>query len=194
MNSWPATNITAAKAKASIADASWGTSFIVRRSYRLCAGLLNCPSFSTIPEGVCSVFEAAMKKGPDEGPFLLITVVMDYGFALVPVTMLFLNHSGAVTIRFTLLDNRAIAITITIMAFANSHAGTHGASSNSNFVRQSWRRNGSYGSNHQSVLHSCFLQFRTLGPNEARCWKFPKISAKEPFPFNVGIFAGNTDP
>jgi hypothetical protein len=82
---------------------------------------------------------------------------MDYGFTLVPVTMLFLYHSGAVTIRFTLLDNRAIAIPITIMAFANSHASAYGTNSNSNIVRQSWRRDGSYGSNHQNVLHSNFL-------------------------------------
>jgi hypothetical protein len=34
MNSWPATNITAAKAKASIADAIWGASFIVPRFCR----------------------------------------------------------------------------------------------------------------------------------------------------------------
>jgi hypothetical protein len=70
---------------------------------------------------------------------------MDYGFTLIPVTMLFLNHSGSVTIRFTLLDNRAVAIPITIMAFANAHASADGTNSNSNIVRQSWRRNGSYG-------------------------------------------------
>jgi hypothetical protein len=80
---------------------------------------------------------------------------MNYGFTLVPVTMLFLYHSGAVTIRFTLLDNRAVAIPI--MAFANSHASAYGTNSNSNIVRQSWRRDGSYGSNHQNVLHSNFL-------------------------------------
>src|ERR1035437_6124477 len=89
---------------------------------------------------------------------------MDYGFTLIPVTMLFLNHSGSVTIRFTLLDNRAVAIpiTITIMAFANAHASADGTNSNSNIVRQSWRRNGSYGSNHQNVLHSNFLHCEPL--------------------------------
>src|ERR1035437_1124120 len=66
---------------------------------------------------------------------------MDYGFTLIPVTMLFLNHSGSVT----------------IMAFANAHASANRTNSNSNIVRQSWRRNGSYGSNHQNVLHSNFL-------------------------------------
>jgi hypothetical protein len=90
-------------------------------------------------------------------PFPLVTVEMDYGFALVPVTMLFLYHSVPVTIRFTLLDNRAVAIPITIMAFANTHASAYRTNSNSNIVRQSWRRNGSYGSNHQNVLHSNFL-------------------------------------
>src|SRR5665647_3708075 len=81
------------------------------------------------------------KKGPVKGPFSLITVVMDYGFTLIPVTMLFLNHSGSVTIRFTLLDNRAVAIPITIMSFANAHASAYGTNSNSNIVRQSRRRN-----------------------------------------------------
>jgi hypothetical protein len=81
--------------------------------------------------------------------------------------MLFLDHSGSVTIRFTLLDNRAVAIPITIMTFANGHASAHGTGSNSNIVRQSWRRNRSYGSNHQSVLHSYFLSENTLNPNEA---------------------------
>jgi hypothetical protein len=88
---------------------------------------------------------------------------MDYGFTLIPVTMLFLNHSGSVTIRFTLLDNRgAVAIPIPIMAFANAHASADGTNSNSNIVRQSWRRNGSYGSNHQNVLHSNFLHCEPL--------------------------------
>jgi hypothetical protein len=84
---------------------------------------------------------------------------MDYGFTLVPVTMLFLNHSGPVTIRFTLLDNSTvtIAIPIPIMAFANRYASAYGANSNSNIVRQSWRRNGSQGGNNQNVLHSNFL-------------------------------------
>jgi len=74
---------------------------------------------------------------------------MDYGFTLLPVTMLFLDHGDAVTIRFTLLDNRAVTIPIpiTVMAFANSHASACGTNSNSNIVRLSWRRNGSYGSN-----------------------------------------------
>src|SRR5271165_5706191 len=89
---------------------------------------------------------------------------MNYGFTLVPVTMLFLNHSGAVTIRFTLLDNRAVTIPIPVMAFANSHACACGTNSNSNIVRKSWRRNGSYGSNHQSVLHSNFLHCEPLIP------------------------------
>src|ERR1035437_9255510 len=71
---------------------------------------------------------------------------MDYGFTLIPVTMLFLNHSGSVT----------------IMAFANAHASADGTNSNSNIVRQSWRRNGSYGSNHQNVLHSNFLHCEPL--------------------------------
>jgi hypothetical protein len=34
----------AAKAKVSIADASWGTSFIVRHFLSLHTGLLNCPT------------------------------------------------------------------------------------------------------------------------------------------------------
>jgi hypothetical protein len=99
------------------------------------------------------------KSGPVKGPLPLVTVVMDYGFTLIPVTMLFLNHSS-VTIRFTLLDNRAVAIPI--MAFANAHASAYGTNSNSNIVRQSRRRNGSYGSNHQNVLHSIFLYCEPL--------------------------------
>jgi hypothetical protein len=89
---------------------------------------------------------------------------MDYGFTLISVTMLFLNHSGAVAIRFTLLDNRAvtIAVPITVVAFANSCASAYGTNSNSNIVRQSWRRNGSYGSNDQSVPHSNLLQCEPL--------------------------------
>jgi hypothetical protein len=87
---------------------------------------------------------------------------MDYGFTLIPVTMLFLNHSGSVTIRFTLLDNRAVAIPIPIMAFADAHASAYGTNSNSNIVRQSRRRDGSYGSNHQNVLHSIFLHCEPL--------------------------------
>jgi hypothetical protein len=47
---------------------------------------------------------------------------MDHGFTLVPVRMLFLYHSGAVMIRFPLLNNRAVAIPISIMAFANGCA------------------------------------------------------------------------
>jgi hypothetical protein len=95
---------------------------------------------------------------------------MDYGFTLIPVTMLFLNHSGSVTIRFTLLDNRAVAIPIPIpsMAFANAHASTHGTNANSNIVRQSWRRNGSYGSKHQNVPHQNVLHCGNFDPNENR--------------------------
>jgi hypothetical protein len=103
-----------------------------------------------------------MKKGPTKGPFPLVTVVMDYGFTLVPVTILFLNHSGPVTIRFTLLDNSTVTIAIPIMAFANRCASAYGTNSNSNIVRQSWRRNGSYGGNHQNVLHSNFLHCEPL--------------------------------
>src|ERR1700680_420187 len=87
---------------------------------------------------------------------------MDYGFTLISVTVLFLNHSGSVTIRFTLLDNRSVAIPITIMAFANGHASAYGTNSNSNIVRQSRRRNRGYGSNHQNVLHSIFLYCEPL--------------------------------
>jgi hypothetical protein len=94
---------------------------------------------------------------------------MDYSFTFVPVPMLFLNHSGAVTIRLTLLDNRAVAIPIPIMAFANSYASTHGTDSNSDFFRQSWCRNGSYGSDNQSVLHSHFLYCDPFAPNESGC-------------------------
>src|ERR1017187_9969607 len=116
---------------------------------------------------------------------------MDYGFTLIPVTMLFLNHSGSVTIRFTLLDNRAVAIPITIMAFANAHASADGTNSNSNIVRQSWRRNGSYGSNHQNVLHSNCLHREPLvlmkplvesSRASANCWNF----------FASGFFAWGT--
>jgi hypothetical protein len=116
---------------------------------------------------------------------------MDYSFTLVPVTMLFLNHSGTVTIRLTLLDNRAVAISIPIpiMAFANCHANTHGTSSNSNFVCQSWRRNGSYGSNNQSVLHIVFppSPLNLIEPVVESSSKF----AKEPF--SVGCLRGNAD-
>jgi hypothetical protein len=59
---------------------------------------------------------------------------MDYGFTLVPVTMLFLNHSGPVTIRFTLLDTSTVTIAIPIMAFANRYASAYGANSNSNIA------------------------------------------------------------
>jgi hypothetical protein len=55
--------------------------------------------------------------------------------------MLFLNHSGPVTIRFTLLNDSTVTIAIPIMAFANSCASTYGTNSNTNIVRQSWRRN-----------------------------------------------------
>ena len=46
-------------------------------------------------------------------------------------------HHLEVPIRFTLLNNRAvtIAIPITIMAFANSHASASGTDSNSDIVR-----------------------------------------------------------
>jgi acetolactate synthase regulatory subunit len=84
--------------------------------------------------------QTAMKKGPVKGDF---SISHGRGFTLVSVTMLLLNHSGAVTIRFTVLDNRAVTIPIPIMAFANRHASVHGTNSNSNIVRQNWRRNGS---------------------------------------------------
>jgi hypothetical protein len=122
-------------------------------------------SFPAIPEKSFPRLEAAMKKGaPIKGPFPLVAVVADYSFTLVSVTMLFLNYSGAVTIRFALLDNRAVmsAIAIPIMAFANSHASPYGPDSHSNIVCQSRRRNGSYGSNYQSVLHSKFLHYEPL--------------------------------
>jgi len=121
-------------------------------------------------------------RGSVKGPFPLVTVVMDYGFTLIPVTMLFLNHSGSVTIRFTLLDNRAVAIPITIMAFANAHASADGTNSNSNIVRQSWRRNGSYGSNHQNVLHSNFLHCEPLVLMK------PVVEAPEPQRTAAGTF------
>jgi hypothetical protein len=48
---------------------------------------------------------------------------MDYGFTLISVTMLFLNHSGAVAIRFTLLDNRAVTIAVPITVVAPAPTG-----------------------------------------------------------------------
>jgi hypothetical protein len=115
---------------------------------------------------------------------------MDYGFTLIPVTMLFLNHSGSVTIRFTLLDNRAVAIpiTITVMAFANAHACAYGTNSNSNIVRQSRRRNGSYGSNHQNVLHSVFLHCEPLVLMKPVVESSRNLSELLLEPFSVGRF------
>jgi hypothetical protein len=123
---------------------------------------------------------------------------MDYGFTLIPVTVLLLNHSGSVTIRFTLLDNRAVAIpiTITIMAFANAHASAHRTNSNSNIVRQSRRRNGSYGSNHQNVLHSIFLHCEPLVLMKPVVESSRNLSELLLESFSVGPFfcVGNDEP
>jgi hypothetical protein len=69
--------------------------------------------------------------------------------------MLFLDHSS-VTIRLTLLDNRAVAIPI--MAFANAHASAYGTNSNSNIVRQSRRRNGRM----VAIIKTYFIRFYSV--------------------------------
>src|ERR1700748_2489338 len=132
----------------SIADANWGISLssIARRSYHfgpVFRGSVSSPS-SKVVIHVWNRNEKGTRLRP---PFRLVTVVMDDGFSLVAVAMFFLDHSGAVTIRLALLDYGAVTIAISIVAFANAHASAYGTNSNSDIVRQRWRRNGRHGGN-----------------------------------------------